>query len=257
MIKLERLPCPPELTDEIKVELTQIFRDTGKDVWKDKRIEKHLKNKLLIMSHQKCSYCECELEIESKYSTIEHILPKSLYKDLVLEWRNLLISCQRCNSHKTNTIETIINPCTNDPREHLWMDLCNFCYRIYGKKSSDIGQNSVRILDLNNLERIRKVRFNIGEKIKERAEDICKKIHITISEGKIPHYSHMKSLMNLMEEATRKASYAATCATVLLNFETFQETVRLLKEKNYWNEAFENLYQEIESIKLDISDVII
>ena len=72
MIKLNRGECPKELTDEVKEELTELYKkDKEKDVWNSPKIKKTLKEALLEMSHGKCSYCECALGIESKDVTID------------------------------------------------------------------------------------------------------------------------------------------------------------------------------------------
>ena len=84
MIKLNRGECPKELTDEVKEELTELYKkDKEKDVWNSPKIKKTLKEALLEMSHGKCSYCECALGIESKDVTIDHFLPKKSHEGLV------------------------------------------------------------------------------------------------------------------------------------------------------------------------------
>ena len=66
MIKLERGERPKELTDEVCEELKKLYaEDRDKDVWNSTKIKKPLKEAMLDMSHGKCSYCECRLEIES------------------------------------------------------------------------------------------------------------------------------------------------------------------------------------------------
>jgi uncharacterized protein (TIGR02646 family) len=44
-----------------------------------------------------CSYCERRIE---HGIGVEHVKPKTLYEDLELEWKNLLIACVNCNSTK-------------------------------------------------------------------------------------------------------------------------------------------------------------
>ena len=44
-----------------------------------------------------CSYCERPIKTNL---AVEHILPKTIYKDLELEWSNFLLSCVNCNSCK-------------------------------------------------------------------------------------------------------------------------------------------------------------
>ncbi len=49
----------------------------------------------------KCVYCESKIEPVAA-PNVEHILPKSIYPDLVCEWTNLTIACPRCNQFKHN-----------------------------------------------------------------------------------------------------------------------------------------------------------
>lgn len=70
MIKLERGEKPKELTKEVCEELTKLYaEDNDRAVWNSPKIKKPLKEAILEMSHGKCSYCECRLEIESKDAT--------------------------------------------------------------------------------------------------------------------------------------------------------------------------------------------
>lgn len=98
MIRLYRPNCPQQLTDTVKDELTQEFINTGKNVW----AKTYIKSALLAMSHNKCAYCECKLDEESKYMEVEHFLPKDDYPNQVVDWNNLLPSCKRCNTKKGN-----------------------------------------------------------------------------------------------------------------------------------------------------------
>lgn len=47
-----------------------------------------------------CSYCECC--VDSGIS-IEHIQPKFLFPEKIMEWGNLLLACSCCNGHKGAT----------------------------------------------------------------------------------------------------------------------------------------------------------
>lgn len=85
MIKLERGKKPKELTKEVCEELIKLYaEDNDRAVWNSPKIKKPLKEAILEMSHGKCSYCECRLEIESKDATIDHFLPKSKNPELFL-----------------------------------------------------------------------------------------------------------------------------------------------------------------------------
>lgn len=50
MIKLNRGECPKELTDEVKEELTELYKkDKEKDVWNSPKIKKTLKRKQCML----------------------------------------------------------------------------------------------------------------------------------------------------------------------------------------------------------------
>ena len=58
MIHIERTSKPTELTEELQKELTEKFKkDNDQRVWD----RPFLKQALLNMSHEKCSYCEKKL----------------------------------------------------------------------------------------------------------------------------------------------------------------------------------------------------
>ena len=62
MIKINRVPPPPELTEEKKKELTQKFINNNERVW----ATPYIKDTLFKMSNGKCSYCESKLGEEGK-----------------------------------------------------------------------------------------------------------------------------------------------------------------------------------------------
>ena len=68
MIKLNRTSKPIELTPALQQTLTDEFKATGKSVWN----LDFLKKALLGFSHDKCCYCEANINEESKYLEIEH-----------------------------------------------------------------------------------------------------------------------------------------------------------------------------------------
>ena len=47
-----------------------------------------------------CSYCERQIET---HLAVEHIQPKSLNPNLLLDWNNFLLGCVHCNSSKGDT----------------------------------------------------------------------------------------------------------------------------------------------------------
>lgn len=114
MIKLELPEKPIQLTDEIEKELTEQFKKNGTAVWN----KAYIKEPLLTMSNNKCAYSEQKLGERSAYMWIDHFKHKDKYKDAVVEWGNLLPSCQKCNTTKNDwdvLIDPIVNPLTDNP----------------------------------------------------------------------------------------------------------------------------------------------
>lgn len=97
-----------------------------------------VRNALWAMQHEKCAYCEQDREIA--WEPVEHYRPFTLYWWLAYEWRNLLLTCNPCNSASKNgafplRVESarlaaeqqppgnekplIIDPTSVDPAKHL------------------------------------------------------------------------------------------------------------------------------------------
>lgn len=129
-----------------------------------------VKEALQNLFYEKCAYCE-SIFTQNSYGQIEHWRPKKGvtekvehkgYYWLASDWKNLLWACPICNSkgNKGNkfpiqpesiyalkstdklTIEQplLINPCEDDPQQHIKYDKEGFIYSdtLMGKTSIDI-----------------------------------------------------------------------------------------------------------------------
>jgi hypothetical protein len=68
-------------------------------------------------------YCETFID-DASYAAVEHIRPKSVFPELVLEWFNLGLACQRCNTNKgdywTDDVGLqVVNPYVDSVADHL------------------------------------------------------------------------------------------------------------------------------------------
>ncbi len=154
MIRLNRGACPKELTKEVQEALTELYKqDKQQDVWNQPKVKRILKEALMSMSHNKCAYCECLLNVESKDVTVDHFLPKSLHADKVIEWENLFPTCLRCNRAKGNHKGRFINPCTDEPREYLAFHKKQ-PFRMRGIDGEGIGYYMIDTIDLNDFQRV-------------------------------------------------------------------------------------------------------
>ncbi|BBH19877.1 hypothetical protein Back11_12220 [Paenibacillus baekrokdamisoli] len=244
MIKIKKLPKPTELTDEVISRLTEEFKLTGKPVWKQTYIERAL----LESSHSKCAYCECKLNIESKYMEVEHFQDKSSNPDLVVVWDNLLPSCKRCNGKKSNhdtLVHPIVNPALMDPREHLALN----SYRFIGLTS--VGEETIELLQLNDSRKVVFPRFEVSQAVHKEIESLVKKCR-TYNDEKTTRRRNqiVQSASNIMEEGTAPEAYAGTVATEIINNQLFVEVIDILKSEGLWNEELETLWYTIQSFAL-------
>lgn len=247
MIKLERGLCPTELTDEVIQELTEKYKnDNEKDVWNSDRIKKPLKDALTRMSNNKCVYCECMLNIESKDVTIDHFLPKVSNDSLVVQWTNLLPSCLRCNRVKNRKEDEIINPCDIDPKEHLGVKKTSV--RLVQINSSTIGKNTIRVLKLNDIERVMKARQIVIEKIIEKLIDLLE----DIDELKDIKSRHVDRLEGYLSEGLKDKEYSAVVAAKILDEDTFHKLKELYIAKEKWNITLQKIDAELRNIALTI-----
>ena len=247
MIKLDRTPKPVKLTKELQDTLTSEFKSTGKTVWNIDFIKKEL----LVLSNNKCCYCETNINEESKYLEVEHFHHKDKYKDEVLEWDNLLPSCKKCNGTKNNhdtKLEPIIDPSKIDPKNHLKY----WCYRIKG--ADNLGKLTVSVLNLNDQERLVKKRFEIGNAIQEKLEQLNELTDDYIN-GVQDSTRRKNRIVNgskdLMREGLPTAIYSATSATVILTALEFEALKSKLTSLGFWDTELSQLECELHRTALE------
>lgn len=238
MIKLERCCPPAKLTPTFVAEKTSQFIATGNAVW---NID-WLKSALLNLSFNKCAYCECDLTEESRYMEVEHFEDKNTYKEKVLNWNNLLPSCKRCNgnkhSHNVNE-EPIVNPFIDNPATHFSLKL----YRLKPRRNNSKAEMTIAVLDLNNSERIVKVRFDLGEAIQKTIETAKTKLK-KFEENRHPisRTSLISTVDGVLLECQKDRIYSATCATVLHTNDDYLEIRQKMKDLSIWSDELEQLH---------------
>lgn len=236
MIKLSKGDAPLFLDQDKIDHLTEKFKSTGESVW---QIEE-LKSALIGTSFGKCAFCECSLGNESKYMEVEHFRFKKKYPDEVVIWDNLLPSCRRCNGKKLDhdvVIKPIINPYEDIPAIHFTMQ----DYRL--KHKTDVGLESIGVLDLNNSTRVVLSRFKIGEKLHEAlivAEDRLENFKINKTTRARNKFTNI--LEKLLLEAQPEAEYAATTATLLHKDKIYARIVTEAKINGLWSAELDKLH---------------
>ncbi|HHD2787744.1 TPA: HNH endonuclease [Clostridium perfringens] len=247
MIKLERGLCPRELDEEVKKKLTELYsNDKEKDVWNSPIIKKPLKKALMDMSKNKCAYCECILNIESKDVTIDHFLPKVNNESLVIEWENLLPSCLRCNRKKNRKEDKIINPCDDEPKEYLGVKRTG--YRLKEINGSGIGYNTIRVLGLNDIRRVITPRMQVIEKIINKLEEV----YGDIKDLEIIMPKYVDRVESYLSEALSDKEYSAIASAKILDDVIFKKIKDLLLSKNLWNFQLKEIELELKKLALPI-----
>lgn len=244
MIKLERKECPPELMLR-KEELTEEYKISKKPVWK----KRFITAPLLIMSNEKCCFCECKLVEEGKYMQVEHFHHKDDYQDEVLEWTNLLPICLRCNSHKRDhdTYENeIIDPTIRNPQEHLYTSR----YRIKGK--NELGKLTVEVLDLNDTEEIAVPRFKVASAVLEKMEGITQLAeNYSDTSPAIDRARILRKIKSVLKECGPKYPYSAVTSSVIISNHEYDKLKTILISKNLWSDGLQNLEDLAKSVRLD------
>lgn len=247
MIKIERLPAPEELTQDVIAAKTAKFKaDPTKPVWKEPYIE----SRLMEMSHNKCCYCECKIGEESKYMEVEHFHDKGKYPDEVVRWNNLLPSCRSCNGskHTHDTIANpIVNPTTDIPSDHL-------AFKDFRYKAKDhIGEETISALNLNDAENKCFPRFMICNELNEQIEDIQDKLKVITVGSRTQDINRLKNnVVRLLQECQCDRTYTAIKASMVLSNSDYRAIVSEMKTRNWWTPIMEELTVKMQSYALDL-----
>lgn len=236
MIKIIRPPAPEELTSTRVMELTEEFKnDSSKRVW-DK---KYIKEALLEMSHNKCCYCECKIDEESKYLEVEHFHPKSIYKDEVVHWDNLLPSCKRCNGRKGDhdTLEKpIVNPAIDEPKEHLKLKnyrlKSDVVYRLNSK--TEVGWDTIKLLSLNDSDRLLRIRTKIGRELIYR---LCVIFNLAgrLDDSEKDWQMIINGMKGIQKQCLPESEYTGALSSIVVNDEHYRKLKELLTQKSLWD----------------------
>ncbi|KEO83148.1 HNH endonuclease [Tumebacillus flagellatus] len=252
MIYLNRPVSPYRLTKKRKRELIKIFiksRQEGKEksVWKYADF-KDLKKSLNQMSHEKCAYCEDKLDSGGNMMEPDHFYPKERYPTAVVSWKNLLPSCKKCNSRsgKGNhdvKENPILDPSKLRPNQHF--QYANQTYEIKG--INELGIQTVKVLKLNDAERmLRKRKRNVDE-MRQTVQDIQEELRARVSELVTnPGFREkiQRQTNGLLLKTTSVSAFSAVYATVLLHDQPFQEIRETLQQHGAWTTSMESKFEE-------------
>lgn len=102
MIKISRSKCPDVLKNSPQTANT----------YRNRKVVEALHE----MQHGKCCYCEMEIPDKGHLKAVEHFKPKSTFKYLKNEWRNLLLACSQCNGKKADLFPIALSANENEPK---------------------------------------------------------------------------------------------------------------------------------------------
>ncbi len=68
------------------------------------------------MQKGKCCYCEQLIPDEGHSKAVEHFQPKSIFKFLKNDWKNLLLACAQCNGSKSDKFPVELTNDSNNPK---------------------------------------------------------------------------------------------------------------------------------------------
>ena len=202
MRKLTKVEQPPRLQANCQT-LTAAYvaaGGRGSSPWRTKEIL----DALIAETFGKCAYCESKMSSVS-FPHVEHIKPKSLFPELVVDWKNLTLACQVCNTNKLDyydEIAPLLNPYEDDPLQHLTI----VGPTIEGRPGSSTGRRTVDKLKLRRIELI----IQRAEKI-EALHRLIEKWHTSIGGDKqIMAEVILDELSDDREFVQTLRSYAAT-----------------------------------------------
>ncbi|AWE06062.1 HNH endonuclease [Lysinibacillus sp. 2017] len=241
MIKINKVPCPSELTLQNKAALTQEYKDNGTSVWR----KKYIKEGLLLSSHHKCVYCECLLNIESNYLEVEHFHHKDKYPNEVVDWDNLLPSCKRCNATKgqyDTYLNPFVNPATMSPKSHIVLD--TFLLR----PITLAGENTIEELNLNDLDKLLPTRYALSQVTTKCLENIYQLIlNYRDDQSNRKLIKIVSSTKSILNESVETSAYSAIISTFITNSTTFMLIKAFLISVGKWDNELHTKLTDTEN----------
>lgn len=180
---------------------------------------------------------------------VEHFHDKNRYKDEVVQWDNLLLSCKKCNVHKGNhdTItDPIIDPTKLDPKEHILF------YHFMLKGKSALGSLTVDVLNLNDLQHHCLPRYQIFYRLVESIENVNDSVAALNPDSTIREIKRAKTkVINLLQSCQNNEAYTAVKATIIAGNQNYNQIVSHLKKLGLWIEPLVSLDHNMRQYQLE------
>jgi uncharacterized protein (TIGR02646 family) len=246
MIKLNRIPAPVYLTPQMVSDLVSKYKATEENVWSVAEI----KTALLLMSNSKCAYCECKINVESKYMEVEHYRPKKEFPDLVVTWENLLPACKRCNGYKSYAnpeVERFIDPSIDEPRTHI--RIFNFLL----EDKTPEGKNTIDIIYLNDYDKLVSERFQLSMALSKLIDNLFEILEeSTLGQAqKARRRSSIKGkALNILRAGLPSEPYSSTLSSFVISSKRFSLIKAKMESFSMWEVEMEALFDQLKAIAL-------
>ena len=109
-----------------------------------------IKNKLMCMSHNKCFYCE--KDVQDNACDVDHYIEVAVHPSKAYEWNNLYIACKNCNykePHDSIPVNEALNPCA-DSDDEIRANVSFDTEIMYPVNKSVKGEKTIRKFRLNS-----------------------------------------------------------------------------------------------------------
>lgn len=249
MIRLKKVRSPLELTKDLVDSLTQQYISASqKPEWAPRAVKKLLKRQLGKMGRTKCAYCEVKLDRNSEWFGIDHFKCKSRYPSLVLNWKNLLPCCQRCNMEKGDLDIAefpLPNPRFHKPSTSLRLEMIVYDHGIVPQfQALDTrGQNLIVNLLLND-DRVLIPRGALITGINHQIELMLLLIEKARKTTMEPNEESAikRQVAGILHQAMPKQQYCATVSSFLFASHNFGKIHEYLLECGLWSSDLERRY---------------
>ncbi len=235
-----------------------------------------VREKLRSIYHDKCAYCESEINFFSSHVIIDHYRPQSRYYWLAYEWSNLLPACEKCSRSKGNQFPVsdernritspqnrrewpansvsfsaekplLLNPEIDNPEDYLAFYPDG---RIYAIGDNIKGNTTIHILNLNRAELVlqrKKLIDNYLLLFERQLVQLFKLGHLRedIETDSLLNLAFGHPFNDLLKQTQPQAEYALLARNMVRSFSSFFiDSAKNTEQKQALEKAFESFISE-------------
>lgn len=266
MLQINKDIQPELFNDERFDKEKQIFLMTIEKEQKAKfvifqKFNRELKDLLIKESQNRCVYCEETVGITS-FGVIDNYYPKSLYPNLAIDWENLFLSCQHCNTLKGRfdpRIEgelVILHPSFDNIPDHIVETDAGF---LDGK-----SEKAVNTINLFNLNRPQLVSKRLQNSLLRKLTDEGYLAASSIINNE--YYNNFKENISSLElllttqiyqEKQKQLFYNMIYANIITSLETYLSDafINTVISDQYYIKKFIKTFKDFKNVKVEYSSI--